>query len=124
MSDELFMACDWRIRPGVNYLRLAALAQECDCELVMVEAHAVTAEKFVMLRLAVQSATQNNFDDFQEAVAEIGLSDWRPCTGTYFAQGQALDFRGVDAAFLQQWMAAMNAYGLHNEALRQEIEGS
>jgi len=123
MSDDLYLACDWRIRPGVNYLRLAALAQEADCKLVLVEANVVTAEKYVIMRFAVHAASKTSFESFREAVAEIGLTDWQLCTGAYFGQGQPLDFHGMDTAFLQQWMAAMHAYGLHNEELGQQNEG-
>jgi hypothetical protein len=122
MSARYF-ACDWVIRPAVNYVRLAALAQEVDCELVLVEANAVTAEKFVLMRFALRAPSQQHFEIFRASAADIGLDDWQPCTGAYFAQGQPLDLRGLDAEFLQQWMAAMHAYGLHNDALRQQNGG-
>jgi hypothetical protein len=120
MSD-LYLACDWIIRPGVNYLRLAEAAAECGCALSLAEATAVTPEKFVVMRFALRAPSQAAFDDFLSKVGQsIGLTDWQPCAELYFAKAQPMDFGGVDANFLQQWMAAMHAYGLHNESLRQQ----
>jgi hypothetical protein len=120
MSD-LYLRCDWLIRPGVNYVRLVGIAQECGCHLALIEANAVTADKFVLMRFALHAPTQPAFDEFAARVADaIGLNDWQPMAAEEFATAQILDFRSLDTQFLTQWMDAMHAYGLYNAQHQKE----
>ena len=43
--SALFFACEWVIRPAVNYVRLVGLAREMGCELAIAQANIVTPQQ-------------------------------------------------------------------------------
>jgi len=116
---DLYFACDWIIRPSVNYVRLVDVARELGCVLALAQANVVTADKFVLMRFALRAPSQAAFEAFVEKVGQpLGLNEWQPAAADYFEAAQPLDLHLLDAEFLTRWMEAMHAYGLHNQTLR------
>jgi hypothetical protein len=122
MSD-LYLTFDWRIRPGVNYVRLVGLARELGCTLAIAQANIVTPQKTVLIRFALRVPSQVAFQDFlTKGAAAIGLDHWQTVDEAAFAQAQPLDLHLLDTDFLTRWMDAMHAYGRHNAALLKDNE--
>jgi hypothetical protein len=116
--SALYFACEWVIRPAVNYVRLVGLAREMGCELAIAQANIVTPDKRVLIRFALATPDESTYTEFVTRVATtLGLDDWQPISAEAFQQAQTLDLQLLDTDVLTKWMDGMHAYGLHNQSL-------
>jgi hypothetical protein len=114
----LYFACEWVIRPAVNYVRLVGLTHELGCQLAIAQANIVTPDKHVLIRFALAAPDQATYDEFIVKVgAAIGLNDWQPISAVDFQHAQPLDLHLLDSEIITRWMDGMHAYGLHNQSL-------
>ncbi len=119
--SALYFACEWVIRPAVNYVRLVGLARELGCELAILQANIVTPDKRVLIRFALAAPDESAYKEFVSKVgATIGLDAWQPISAADFQAAQVLDLQLLDSDVLTKWLEGMHAYGLHNQTLIDE----
>lgn len=120
MSDYLYFACGWVIRPQVDYGHLRALADQIGIELVSINPIYSSQEGYMVQTFAVQTRDEAELVAFiQTAGAEFGLTHWYGVSKDYYERGTRFDLALILPYFRDQWLAGMNAYGQHNEQLRQ-----
>jgi hypothetical protein len=116
--SALYFACEWVIRPAVNYVRLVGLAHEMGCQLAILQANIVTPDKRVLIRFALLTPDEATYNEFVAKVgAAIGLDDWKPISAEDFQRAQPLDLHLLDSEIITRWIDGMHAYGLHNQSL-------
>jgi hypothetical protein len=121
MSEYLYFACGWVIRPGVDYVRLRQFADEAGVELVVVNPIYRSQEGYMVQTFAVQTPDENHLVEFiKTAGAEMGLTHWYGVPEEYFERGTHFDLNHVLPYFRDQWLAGMEAYGKHNDAIKGE----
>jgi hypothetical protein len=118
MSDYLYFACGWVIRPNVDYYRLRQLADEAKVELVSINPIYRSQEGYMVQTFAVQTESEAELVEFiKTAGGEMGLTHWYGVPKEYFERGTRFDLRSVLPYFRDQWLAGMEAYGAHNQAI-------
>ncbi|MEO8610509.1 MAG: hypothetical protein ABI690_21610 [Chloroflexota bacterium] len=121
---DLYFACAWMIRPNIDYEELMHLAGEADCELVAIAPISISNQGFAVLTFALQAPSEQNLVDFiQKVGTEMGLTHWYGVQETYYASGTPLYLNIVSEEMRKAWVAGMNAYGQHNDALHKKLGG-
>ncbi|MCU0499244.1 MAG: hypothetical protein MUF87_17970 [Anaerolineae bacterium] len=120
MSDYLYFACGWVIRPNADYDRLRTLADQIGIELVVINPIYSSQDGYMVQTFAVQTRDEAELVAFiQTAGVELGLTHWYGVPKAYYERGTRFDLALVLPYFRDQWLAGMKVYGEHNEQLRQ-----
>lgn len=118
----MYFACGWVIRPDVDYAKLRDMAVAADCELAAVSPLYTSQEGYVVMTFAVRVASEGLLVDFiKEAGAAYGLTHWYGVPQEYYEGGQTFDVAQMPPRILELWLAAMQKYGQHNEAIRRSL---
>jgi hypothetical protein len=119
MSEYLYFACGWIIRPDVDYLQLRQYADEAKVELVIINPMYRSDDGYMVQTFAVQTPSEHELVEFiKTAGAEMGLTHWYGVPQEYYATGTRFDLRSVLPYFRDQWLAGMQTYGQHNATVQ------
>ncbi len=120
MSDVYF-ACAWIIRPQTDYRLLTERAYAAGCDLVAIAPITISKDGYAVMTFAVRTESEAHLVAFVKSVgAETGLTHWYGVPEDYYAKGNPFDLEDAPEEIAAQWLAGMEAYGQHNETLRQK----
>ena len=115
-------ACGWVIHSDIDYDRLMHMAIHSGCELVAVAPISTSEQGFAVMTFAVRTEAEANLVEFiKDAGAEVGMTHWYGVPEAYFDAGKPLYIELLPDDIRVQWLAGMNAYGRHNDAVRAKL---
>ncbi|MBC8099166.1 MAG: hypothetical protein H7Y11_06965 [Armatimonadetes bacterium] len=125
MVDEslamLYFACGWVIRPDADYYQLRQWADDCEIELVAITPIYKSEAGYMVQTFAVQTPSEAALVAFiQLAGVGLGLTHWYGVDQAYYERGTHFDLQRVLPYFRESWLAGMQAYGQHNQAIESE----
>jgi hypothetical protein len=119
----LHFACAWVIHPDTDFEQLMVFAAESECELVAIAPISISNQGLAVLTFALKTPSEQHLVEFiQKVGADMGLTHWYGVPEEYFAGGTPLYLNIISDEMRDAWLAGMNAYGQHNDALRRKLD--